>query len=87
LSSRIRFASVALAGFGLAVVTELVQNLPIVGLDGEVTDCAGVLVGIISVPIVEPLARQVESWIWRKTTSQLGHSNKITLPVEEASRP
>jgi hypothetical protein len=87
LSSRIRFAWVALAGFGLAVVTELVQNLPIVGRDGEVTDCAGVLVGIISVPIVEPLARQVESWIWRKTTSQLGQSNEITMPVEEASSP
>ena len=70
LTSRRRFAWVALGGFALAVVTELVQMLPIVGRDGEIsdalTDFGGVLAGMVLAPLVEPVARFIESLIFRK---------------------
>jgi VanZ family protein len=70
LTSRRRFAWVALGGFVLAVVTELVQMLPIVGRDGEIsdalTDFGGVLAGMVLAPLVEPVARFIESLIFRK---------------------
>ncbi len=70
LSSRRRFALVALGGLGLAIVTELVQKLPVVGREGEIadalTDFAGVLVGIVLAPLVEPVARFIESLIFGK---------------------
>ena len=67
LTSRRRFAWVALGGFVLAILTELVQNLPIVGRDGEVsdaiTDFGGVLAGMVLAPLVEPVARFIETLI------------------------
>jgi hypothetical protein len=62
-----RYAWVALGGFGLAILTELVQRFPIVGRDASVadatTDAAGVLLGLVLAPFVEPAARYVESRI------------------------
>jgi VanZ family protein len=67
LISRRRFAWVALGGVVLAILTELVQNLPIVGRDGEVsdaiTDFGGVLAGMVLAPLVEPVARFIETLI------------------------
>jgi hypothetical protein len=81
-SSRRRFAWVALGGFVLGVVTELVQQLPIVGRDGSVddavTDTAGVLIGIAVAPLVEPLARFVECRVFPDTTAR-------PVPAEAAS--
>jgi hypothetical protein len=83
-SSRRRFAWVALGGFILAAVTELVQLLPIVGRDGEildfVMDAAGVLIGIAIVPLVEPLARFVELRVFPAPAAR-------PVPVESASAP
>jgi len=60
-SLRRRFGRVAFGGVVLAVVTELVQQLPIVGRDASVadalTDVIGVLIGIAIAPLLEPLAR------------------------------
>jgi hypothetical protein len=69
-TSRWRFWLVALGGLVLATITELVQNLPIVDRDGNLPDAAadmiGVLIGLaIAVPI-EPVARAVESRLFRK---------------------
>jgi hypothetical protein len=72
-TSRRRFAWVALGGFGLAVLTELVQKLPVVARDGSIadtlTDGAGVLAGIVVAPLVEPVARFIESRIFRRNES------------------
>jgi len=68
---RRRFGWVALGGFVLAVVTELVQQLPVVGRDASVadalTDVIGVLIGIAISSRVEPLARFVEARLLRET--------------------
>ena len=70
-TSRRRFLWVTIGGIGLAMLTEAVQNLPVVGRDGSVadtlTDVAGVFVGILAAPIVEPLACWAESRIFRKS--------------------
>jgi hypothetical protein len=62
--SRYRFARIALAGLGLAILTELVQTVPILGRDGNVADAiadgAGILVGIAVAPLIEPVFRYVE---------------------------
>ena len=90
-TSRHRFAWVALAGFGLAIVTELVQKLPVVGRDGSfadtLTDGAGVLVGIVLAPLVEPVARYIESRIFRKTESPRVSLKGTTVTVDEVPRP
>ena len=91
LSSRRRYAWVALGGFALAIVTELVQKLPAVGRDGSiadaVTDAAGVLAGIAVTPLVEPLARFLESRIFRMTDSQKVPSDGTTVTVDAATPP
>ena len=83
-SSRRRFAWVALGGFVLAVVTELVQLLPVVGRDGEIgdvlTDAAGVLIGIAIAPLVEPLARFLECRVFPEATAR-------PVPAESAAAP
>jgi VanZ like family len=72
LSSRVKFAWVALGGFVLAVVTELAQLLPVVGRDGEIgdvlTDAAGILIGIVIAPLIEPLARIIERRLFPEPT-------------------
>jgi VanZ family protein len=69
-TSRRRFAWVVMGGFGLAILTELVQKLPVVGRDGSIadtlTDGAGVLAGIVVAPVVEPVVRFIESRIFRR---------------------
>ena len=91
LSSRSRFTWVALAGLGLAAVTELVQNLPIVGRDGEIsdalTDVAGVLVGIVLSPLVEPVARFIESRIFQKADFQPEPFKGTAVTADGAPRP
>ena len=91
LSCRRRFAWVALAGFGLAIVTEFVQNLAVVVRDGNIadtlTDGAGVLVGIVLVPLVEPFARLIESRIFQRIESQPITLNETTVIVDEAPHP
>jgi VanZ family protein len=72
-SSRWRFVWVGLAGLLLAILSELGQMLPIVGRDGNladgVTDCIGVLLGIVLAPALEPPMRWLESRILRKPSS------------------
>jgi VanZ like family len=89
-TSRRRLARVVLGGFGLAIITELVQRLAIVGRDGSVADTivdfAGVLVGVVAVPLIEPLARFVEARIFREAVSQPGPANGTTVSVAEGAR-
>ena len=72
-SSRWRFLWVALAGLVLAVVSEVVQSLPIIGRDGSVadgvTDLIGVLLGLALAPVLEPMLQRVESFFLRKWSS------------------
>lgn len=60
-----RFAWVAGAGIALAVVTELVQNLPFLKRDGEVVDavadCVGVLVGLWLFPWIDRVSTRWRS--------------------------
>jgi hypothetical protein len=81
-----------LGGFGLAVLTELGQLVPAVGRDAEIadalTDCAGVLVGIAVAPLFEPLARRIESSIFRGTGDESLNSDELSAaPGEDAARP
>jgi drug/metabolite transporter superfamily protein YnfA len=52
------------AGFALAIVSELGQLMPFVSRDANlfdmITDCAGVLIGIAAAPLVEPLITRLE---------------------------
>jgi uncharacterized protein (DUF486 family) len=72
-TSRWRFLWVGLGGLVMAVVTEVVQTIPIIGRDGSlddgVTDCIGVLIGFALAPALEPLLRRVESRIFRRSSS------------------
>jgi hypothetical protein len=81
-SARRRFTWIALAGFALASVTELVQNLPIVGRDGNLpdtlTDAAGVVIGVAIAPYIEALARFLESRAFPEPTTR-------PVPVEAAA--
>jgi VanZ family protein len=61
ISGRWRFLVVILAGAALAAVTELAQNLPIVGRDGELGDGLCDVVGVlISYPLAAFLFRRLE---------------------------
>ncbi len=72
-TSRWRYAWVALGGLAVAAISELVQNLPWVGRDGEIgdgiTDMVGVLLGLIVARWLEPLLRGLESRLFRGSTS------------------
>lgn len=63
--SRRRYAWVALAGLGLAAITEIVQKLPQIGRDGSLddtmTDLIGVAIGLVVARWIEPLLRRAES--------------------------
>jgi VanZ family protein len=81
-----------LGGFGLAVLTEVGQLVPAVGRDASVadglTDCAGVLLGIAVAPLLEPLARRIETSIFRKTGDQSINSDELSAaPGQDAARP
>jgi hypothetical protein len=73
VSGRRRYLLIFLAGFLLAAMTELVQNLPIVGRDADavdaLTDVAGVAFGLAVAPLVEPLARFVERRLFREPSA------------------
>jgi len=75
--SRGRYAWVVLAGVALAAGSEMVQNLPIVGRDGEMadfwTDLFGIVVGTAAARLVEPLFRSLESLLFpRRPVEELG---------------
>ena len=62
---RRRYALVGLMGIGLAAVTEIVQLLPAIGRDANVsdgaTDILGCVIGLALAPLLEPLLRSVEA--------------------------
>jgi hypothetical protein len=68
--SRRRIAWIVVAGIALSAITELVQNLPVVGRDGSVgdflMDLTGIAVGLAVAGFVEPKLRHVESCIFRE---------------------
>ncbi len=72
-TSRWRYAWVVLGGLALAAVSEIVQNLPWIGRDGElddgITDMIGVLLGLIIARWIEPLLSGLESRLFRGSTS------------------
>jgi VanZ family protein len=90
-SRRRRFGWIALGGFGLAVLTEIVQELPIVGRDGSaadaITDVVGVLAGIAVAPLVEPVARFLESQLFRNLTVTPLPAQGSTVVDDGANRP
>jgi VanZ family protein len=79
-------------GFGLAVLTELGQLVPPVGRDASfadgLTDCAGVLLGIAVAPLLEPLARRIESSIFRGRGDRSLNSDELSAASgDDAPRP
>ena len=94
-SSRSRYMWVVVGGLALGAGTELLQNLPVVGRDGNLsdalTDVAGVLVGLAAARFVEPLIRYVESRVFREShgrTHELGRcgqQDRFPYPVHEVS--
>jgi VanZ family protein len=73
LESRQRYWLVAWGGVALAVITELVQALPIVNRDASVgdviADLIGLLIGLAVAARVEPLARWFESRLFASNVS------------------
>ena len=90
-SSWRRFVWIALAGFGLAVVTELVQNPAVVSRDGSIadtiTDVFGLLIGLALAPLVEPMARLIESRVFPRTASPTVTMDRTTATVDAAHGP
>jgi VanZ like family len=81
-----------LGGFGLAVLTEIGQMVPAVRRDASIADaladCAGVLAGIAVAPLFEPLARRIETSLFRLTGGQALNSDELSaVPREDAARP
>jgi VanZ family protein len=78
---------VILSGFVLAVVTEIVQGLSVIGRDMSfadmVTDCIGVVVGVAVAPFVEPVARAIESRLSRPTA---GPTIEVTATAANGDR-
>jgi hypothetical protein len=70
--SQRRYAWVALAGLALSAITELIQNLPIVGRDGNLadfaTDIIAVIMGLALARSIEPFPRYVESRVFPEST-------------------
>jgi len=71
-SNRRPVGPVVLSGFALAALTEIVQDLPLIGRDSSIadtlTDVIGVLIGVAVAPLIEPVARSLESRLFRETT-------------------
>lgn len=69
-----RLGWVALGGIVLAIVTELGQLVAIVGRDAGVddalVDAAGLVVGLLVAPRLEPWLRRIESWLLREPSAQ-----------------
>ncbi len=69
VATRWRYAWVALGGLALAAITELVQNLPAIGRDGEmgdvITDLIGLAIGLAVAARIEPLLGWLESRVLR----------------------
>jgi hypothetical protein len=88
-TSRRRLVWIAVGGFGLAVLTEVVQKLAVVGRDGRVDDAildvAGILVGIVAIPFVEPVFRLIESRFFGETASRSDEGAAPVVSVEEVS--
>jgi hypothetical protein len=84
------FRWIALAGFGLAILTEVVQKLAIIGRDGSVgdtvVDFAGVLVGLVAVPLVDPLAKIVESRLFGNKPDATQALHESPTSVEPLTR-
>lgn len=82
-----RIAWTALGGVALAVVTEIVQEFPAVGRDASfadgITDIAGLLIGLLVAPLVEPIARSVESLIIRKVGPRAAGVRESTAASSE----
>jgi hypothetical protein len=74
----------------LGAGTELLQNLPIVGRDGNLsdalTDFAGVLLGLVAARFIEPLIRYVESRIFRESTVPLTNSVDAANEIDSPTR-
>ncbi len=72
-SSPRRYFWVILGGIALAVVSELGQELPMVGRDATlgdgVTDLIGILIGLTLAHVFSPLLLRIESRIFRKAYS------------------
>jgi hypothetical protein len=72
-SSRWRYTWVGLGGLALAAVSEIVQNLPMIGrvgsLNDTMTDVIGILIGLAVAPWIEPWLRSWESRLFRGFTS------------------
>jgi hypothetical protein len=77
------------AGWLLAVVTEVVQSLPIIGRDTSaadmLTDGIGAVIGIAVAPLVEPLARSLEARFFRKAAVPAPQQERATAPAEPRS--
>ncbi len=90
-TSRRRFVWIAVGGIALAVITELVQKLAIVGRDGTLgdgaVDIAGILIGFVAAPMVEPLARLVEGRLSRKPVVRPVPAKGPTIAVKGVARP
>jgi hypothetical protein len=89
-SSRSRYIGVVVGGLALGAGTELLQNLPIVGRDGNLsdalTDFAGVLLGLVAARFIEPLIRYVESRIFRESTVPLTNSVDAANEIDSPTR-
>jgi hypothetical protein len=73
-TSRARFGWIFLGGLALAVLTEAVQTIAVIGRDGNLSDGAidvvGLLIGLAAVPMVEPFIQAIESRIIGGTSSR-----------------
>lgn len=90
-TSRRRFTWIALGGLGLAVITELVQKLAIIGRDGTwgdgAIDIAGILLGIVAAPLVEPWARRIELRVFPEAASRATPARRTSVTLEDTARP
>ncbi len=72
ITSRRRYAWVALGGLALAALTELVQTIPAInrnaGFDDGITDLIGVAIGLAVARWIEPLLGRLESRLLRPFT-------------------
>jgi hypothetical protein len=72
-SSRWQYAWVGLGGLALAAMSEILQNLPWIGRDGNLddtmTDLIGILIGLAVARWIEPLLSYLESRKFRNSIS------------------
>ena len=84
---RRRYLWVSLAGLALAAVTELVQNLPLIGRDGNLGDALGDILGIAAGlavwPVIEPAFRFIESRLFGKSAAPVASSASDDISESE----